>query len=133
MLRKQGWRLMTRPDSLFARVIKGKYYPNSGFMSTTKKRRSSETWRAMLYGSEALEMGLIKRIGLGDRLNIWEDKWITGLESFKPTVRLDSTRVERVEELFIPGTRDWDEQLVRSSFIYRDAAEILKIRPGVKL
>lgn len=27
MLGKQGWRLMTRPDSLCARVLKGRYYP----------------------------------------------------------------------------------------------------------
>jgi hypothetical protein len=26
MLGKQGWRLLTRPDSLCARTLKGKYY-----------------------------------------------------------------------------------------------------------
>jgi hypothetical protein len=63
MLGKQGWRLMARPDSLCARVIRGKYYPNGEFMTATRKRKSSETWRAMLYGREALKKGLIKRIG----------------------------------------------------------------------
>ena len=53
----------------------------------------------MLYGCEAMKMGLIKRIGPGDKVNIWEDNWIASLESFKPTVRLDSARIERVEVL----------------------------------
>lgn len=37
MLGKQGWRLLTRPDSLCAQVLKGKYYPSSGFLSASKK------------------------------------------------------------------------------------------------
>lgn len=55
------------------------------------------------------------------------------LDSFKPTIRLDSAQLEHVHELFLPGTREWDEQLVWSSFIYRDALEILKLRPGFRL
>jgi hypothetical protein len=129
MLGKQGWRLMTRPDSLCAMVIRGKYFTDGEFMTATRKRRSSETWN----GQEAMKMGLIKRIGPGDSVNVWCDNWIPGLDSSKPTVRLDSARIERVHELFVPGTRDWDEQLVRYSFIYRDALEILKTKPGVRL
>ena len=37
MLGKQGWRLIKRPNSLCAQVLKGKYYPNSDFLSATKK------------------------------------------------------------------------------------------------
>jgi hypothetical protein len=37
MLGKQGWRLMTNPSSLCARVLKGKYYPHGDFMIATKK------------------------------------------------------------------------------------------------
>ena len=44
MLGKQGWRLMTNPDSLCARVLKGKYYPQGDFMSAGKKKNASHTW-----------------------------------------------------------------------------------------
>lgn len=37
MLGKQGWRLTMRPDSLCARVLKGKYFPDTDFLSATKK------------------------------------------------------------------------------------------------
>jgi len=42
LLGKQGWQLMMRPDSLCARVLKGKYYPHGDFLSATRKKRSSK-------------------------------------------------------------------------------------------
>ena len=33
MLGKQGWRLLTEPQSLCARVMKGRYFPNGDFWS----------------------------------------------------------------------------------------------------
>lgn len=41
MLGKQGWRLMTKPDSLRARTLRGKYCHDGTFMSAKKKRNSS--------------------------------------------------------------------------------------------
>jgi len=46
---------------------------------------------------------------------------------------LPTAAVERVQDLFVPGTRVWDEQLVRRSFVEPEAAEILKIKPGMSL
>lgn len=40
---------------------------------------------------------------------------------------------ERVDELFIQGTRRWNEEMVRDSFVHWDAEEILKIKPGVRM
>lgn len=70
MLGKQGWRLTTRPDTLCSRVIKGKYFLNVDFMAATKKKRSSEVWRAMLYGRDVSSNGLIKRVGPGSSINV---------------------------------------------------------------
>jgi hypothetical protein len=41
--------------------------------------------------------------------------------------------MEHVHELFIPGTRTWNEHLVIGSFVPHDAEEILKIRPGARM
>lgn len=32
LLAKQGWRLLTNPDSLLARVLEAKYYPHRNFL-----------------------------------------------------------------------------------------------------
>ena len=103
MLGKQGWRLLTRPESLCAMVLKGKYYSTCDFLSATRKKRSSATWRAILHGREVLKRGLIKRVGPGN-IKVWQDNWIPGLRSLKP-VPWPSPGVEQVRDLFIPGTR----------------------------
>jgi hypothetical protein len=64
-LAKQGWRLMTNPDSLCARVLKERYYHGANFLTSTRRKHASHTWRAILSGWEVLTQGLIKRIGNG--------------------------------------------------------------------
>lgn len=54
MLGKQGWRLITGPDSLCARVLKGRYYHDSTFMESSGKKHASHKWRAILAGKEVL-------------------------------------------------------------------------------
>lgn len=86
MLGKQGWRLITRPDALCTKVIKGKYFVHGNFLTATRKKNNSETWRAMLHGREVLWQGVIKIIGPGHTVNIWEDNWIQGIPSLKHRV-----------------------------------------------
>lgn len=80
-----------------------------------------------------MKKGLIKRIAPGNSVNIWADQWIGGLSSMKPLMRMGGANVEHVHELYILGTRTWNEQLVRDSFLPRDAEEILKVRPGIRM
>lgn len=35
VLGKQGWRLLTKPENLVAKVYKARYYPNCSFLSAT--------------------------------------------------------------------------------------------------
>jgi hypothetical protein len=132
MLGKQGWRLLMRSDSLCAKVLRGKYYPTSDFLSTTKKRRCSATWRSILYGRDVLKRGLINRVGPGE-INVWKDNWIPGLRSLKPLIRIPAAVAERVSDLFVLGTRVWDDDAVRKSFMALEAAEVLKIKPSARL
>jgi hypothetical protein len=46
---------------------------------------------------------------------------------------LDEAHFESVDELFIPGTRSWREDLIRASFVPCDAEEILKICPSFRV
>jgi hypothetical protein len=65
MLGKQGWRLINNPDSLYARVLKGRYYRDSDFLAATRRKHASQTWRAILAGRDVLQKGLVRRIGDG--------------------------------------------------------------------
>jgi hypothetical protein len=55
-------------------------------MTVGNKRNSSHAWRAILYGREALNLGLIKRIGDGGGTRVWEDPWIPTNPSLRPIV-----------------------------------------------
>ncbi|KAM0865600.1 hypothetical protein ACQ4PT_043151 [Festuca glaucescens] len=126
LMGKQGWRLLTSPDSLCAQVLKGRYYPDRGFMEATAPRAASRTWRAILAGRKALERGLVKRIGAGDSVSIWNDSWIPSSRTMRPMGRLINTDVETVNEL-ITNDHCWDVGKVRSIFFAPDAEAILQI------
>ena len=40
LLAKQGWRLLTCPDSLFARIYRAKYFPYTSFLEAKNGKQS---------------------------------------------------------------------------------------------
>lgn len=50
MLAKQSWRLISNPDSLCAKVLKAKYYPNCHLLKAGPKKGSSFTWQSIVAG-----------------------------------------------------------------------------------
>ncbi|GJN08543.1 hypothetical protein PR202_ga26477 [Eleusine coracana subsp. coracana] len=122
MLGKQGWRLLSNSDSLCARVLKGRYYHDGDFLTATRKNHASQTWRAILVGREALQEGLVKRIGDGLGTNIWETKWIHNHPTGRPFTPYDP-RVTMIAYLL--NNDQWDEDLIRDIFCDFDAEAIL--------
>jgi hypothetical protein len=76
MLGKQCWRLLTVPNSLCARVLKGRYFPEGEFWTAKCPRSSSYTWRSLMHGKELLLKGMHWRIGDGKQVFICRDNWI---------------------------------------------------------
>lgn len=130
MLGKQGWRLMTNPESLCARVLKGKYFPHGEFMTATKKKKASHTWRAILAGRKALDLGLIRRIGDGASTNIWEDQWLpTGIGN-RPIYRRDGATAMKVADLLSVGGRSWNMEALQQNLLPFDAEAAKRIPLG---
>lgn len=48
LLSKQGWRLLTQPHSLTARVIEAKYYALGEFQTAQLGHQPSYIWRSIL-------------------------------------------------------------------------------------
>jgi hypothetical protein len=90
MLARQGWRLLTDPSSLCARVLKGRYYHNCDFWEALSPRSASYTWRSILFGRELLKEGVRWGIGDGNSTRIESDNWIPGVSPsmLKPSVPL---------------------------------------------
>ena len=64
----------------------------------------------------------------GTSINIWRDNWIPRESGLQICGKKSRTRIKLVSELFLSGSRSWDENLIRHLFYIHDAEEILKLR-----
>ena len=55
LLARQAWRLIQSPESLCARVLKAKYYPNGSLVDTCFAGSASPGWRGIEYGLKLLK------------------------------------------------------------------------------
>jgi hypothetical protein len=76
MLAKQTWRLLTRPDTLCAQVLKAKYYTTGDLLNAGPKSGSSFTWQSIVNGIQTFKRGHIWRVGNGSSINVWRDPWL---------------------------------------------------------
>jgi hypothetical protein len=125
MLGKQGWRLIENPDSLCARVLKGRYFHDTDFLTASRKKHASHTWRAILEGREILKKGLIRRIGDGSTTDIWRDRWLPNHFAGRPLSEPVDPQVQAVAELLTPSGA-WNEDLIKQVFIDVDVHAILR-------
>jgi hypothetical protein len=133
ILAKQGWRLMTKLDSLCAKVLKGKYYHNSEFLDARSKRGSSHVWRAILHGRDSLRKGLIKRVGDGSTIKAFEDPWISANTAGRPLCNLENANITLVEELIDFENMSSKEDKLEVNFIETDKQAIRRIPLGGSL
>jgi hypothetical protein len=130
MLAKQGWRLLSNPNSLCAKVLKGKYYPNGDFLNASNKKNSSHTWRAIKHGRVAPLKGLIKRVGNGSTIRIWEDPWIPSNSGFKPVFKPANANAVLVNELLSPDASTWNDSMLEANLCAADINAIKSIPCG---
>jgi hypothetical protein len=65
LLARQAWSLIEKPDSLCARFLKARYFPNGKLLDIAFIRNPSPSWQGVVHGLELLKKGAIWRIGTG--------------------------------------------------------------------
>lgn len=109
LLAKQGWRILTQPSSLLARVLKAKYFPYSSFFDATLGQKPSWSWRSILDGREVLNLGCRKFISSDTDTRIVTDRWLPRPSSFSVFGTIaPCSPLETVDTLIDPITRSWD-------------------------
>jgi hypothetical protein len=73
VLARLAWRLIYNLDSLCARLVKVKYYPNGELIDTVFPGEVSSTWRSIEHGLDLLKKGLIWRVRSGTKVRIWRE------------------------------------------------------------
>ncbi|KAH1107357.1 hypothetical protein J1N35_011125 [Gossypium stocksii] len=127
LLAKQGWRLISYPSSLLARVLKAKYYPRSNFLKAQLETLPSLTWKSIWAAKGLLKKGLCWRIRRGNKVSIWNDCWIQGIDSIARPYNSRNSHIELVSDLIDNTNRKWRTELVNNTFQLMVSRSILQI------
>lgn len=96
---KLCWRLLTEEDSLWAKVIKARYFPNCSLWQAGKGNHPTWTWQAIRSVRGQLQQGVISRIGNGNKTQILEDNWASpALTSWYQPLPLGISKVSDLME-----------------------------------
>uniref|UniRef100_A0A803KVQ0 Uncharacterized protein n=1 Tax=Chenopodium quinoa TaxID=63459 RepID=A0A803KVQ0_CHEQI len=127
LLAKQGWRILTNENSLMAKILKGKYFPNSSFLDAAVSPAASYTWKSICNARWVLRKGVRKIIGSGASVDIWKDPWVPSLPDFRvdSVNRTSDQGRYMVDELLIEGS--WDIGALVSLFSRVEIDAIRKI------
>lgn len=125
LLAKQGWRLLQHPDSLVATIMRDKFYRGSDFLNARLGHNPSYAWRSIFNAMEFLEQGLFWRVGNGDNIQIWRDKWIPTPSSFQVQSPVEGLHPDaKVSCLINPNSGGWNVPLIQRSFTVAEADTI---------
>ena len=76
LVAKHAWRLLSRSQSLTARIFKAKYYPTRRLIDVKIGANTSYIWQS-IHGTLCLiNEGLRRSIGLGKSIEVWTDPWL---------------------------------------------------------
>lgn len=93
--------MISKPGSLLYQVFKSKCFPFSSFMDSEIGINLSFVW--IFWGKEVLEKGLIWRIGDGERVSIYKDRWILRPSTFKSYSLISLHEDEKIKSLIKNG------------------------------
>ena len=72
----QAWHLYSNPSSLWARVLKAKYYPYATLFTGPQTSRGSHIWTALSLGAELLLEGMRWFVEDGRTTRVWKNRWL---------------------------------------------------------
>ena len=106
LLAKQVWRLLHNKTSLFYKVFKAHFFPNSSLMEAVDSRMGSYAWKSILRGWDIIQRGALWKVGSGEKINIWQQRRLPRKHpTFLPTCPLESFENHTVDSLIDPSTR----------------------------
>ena len=115
LLAKISWRLITKPSSLLAKVLLGKYCKFSPLLNCSVSNSASHGWRSICLGRDLLKTQLGRLIGTGITTPIWRTPWISLSSPLSPIgPPTENTQNMTVSDLLLPNSCDWNKDLIRT-------------------
>ncbi|XP_031127524.1 uncharacterized protein LOC116029616 [Ipomoea triloba] len=127
LLGKQGWRFLTNPASLVARVYKARYFPNSSFVDAVIGTNRSACLRGIFAAKDLICGGIRRRIGDGTSTQVWNSPWLPDSNPCIQTPQPSYLSNAIVSGLIDPNTNEWDEEVLMDIFEPRDVELIKRV------
>ena len=128
LLAKQGWWILSNPNSLLAKVYKAKYFPYDDILNAKLGSNLSYAWRNIFNSLEVIRKGTRWWVDNGKRIHIWEDKWLPTPTTHKViSTPRDFGDFPMVSSLINENSKWRKLDLVKALFLQFEANEILKI------
>ncbi|KAL5557467.1 hypothetical protein UlMin_039703 [Ulmus minor] len=83
LLGKQVWRIIQKPQSLIAQVLKAKYFPFSSIWEAKALSNASHMWKSVFWGRNLVAPSMRWRVGDGSDISIYHSRWIPLPWNFK--------------------------------------------------
>ncbi|CAN6816711.1 unnamed protein product, partial [Brassica oleracea] len=112
LLAKLAWRIITAPESLFSRILMGKYCHNKSFLEIAPSQSCSHGWRSILHGRDLLKENLGKSIGNGQTTKIWKDSWISLDKVLKPMGPIKESALDLTVADLLTSKLKWNKQRI---------------------
>jgi ribonuclease HI len=128
LIAKQCWRLWKEEESITAKIMKAKYYPNESILEAKLGTKPSFIWRSIYKSKALVREGLIWRIGDGSKVHIWGDKWLPIPTTYciqSPPKNLAPDAM--VSDLIDRRTGGWKQNLLLENFNKEEVEAIQSI------
>jgi ribonuclease HI len=128
MVAKQGWKIMTRTDTLVAKIFKARYFPHSSFLEANLGSNPSYVWRNLWKSCNVIKLGCRWNIGDGSKIKVMDDPWLRGKErGWINAPQPHGVYNLYVNNLMLEGVKQWDTYKVSNLFTHDAAIEILAV------
>lgn len=128
LLAKCMWHILINPDSLAAQIIKQKYFREGQLLDAKIGSRLSFIWRSLHSSVGLLKEGLVWRLGNGESIKIWGQKWLPIPSSFSVQSLVNTLGQQaKVKQLIDPLSGDWNCNLINHIFSPMEATIICSL------
>ena len=132
LLSKQVWRILQQPNSLVARLLKARYYPDGNILSAVGKTKASYAWKSLIFGRDLLKQGMRFIIGNGSTVSMWSDPWLPTHPPRAPRAIIGMEEIESVENYIKTDGMGWNMDKLMEKVIPEDIEIIRKLKISSK-
>jgi len=118
MLINTAWRFINEPETMVAKIIKAKYFPNASLWTASAHIPKSTFWSSILSIRHHLETHVTIQF-IDGNTSIWNQPWSPFWKEMHDRLNLEQTDYEipsTVSDLWLPNSKMWDENKIITLF-----------------